>query len=58
MAIKYPNYLVLLVKKKGTLQDTLDKKVVTRRWYGMEINIEKSKVMKIANKSFHIFMEN
>jgi hypothetical protein len=38
---------VLLAKKEKMLQDVIDKLIEIGRCYGMEMNVEKTKVMKI-----------
>jgi hypothetical protein len=38
---------VLLAKKEKVLQDMIDKLIEIGKWYGMEMNVEKTKVMRI-----------
>jgi hypothetical protein len=45
--VKYANDLVLLAKEKKVLQDMIDKLIEIERCYGMEVNVENTKVMKI-----------
>ena len=40
--------LVLLAKEEKVLQDMIDKLIEIGRCYGMEINVEKTKVMRIS----------
>jgi hypothetical protein len=40
-------YLEILAKKEKVLQDMIDKLIEIGRCYGMEMNVEKTKVMKI-----------
>ena len=48
--IKYLNDLVLLVKNEDTLQDMIDRLVQIERKCGMEVNIDKTKDMRISRK--------
>jgi hypothetical protein len=54
--VKYADDLVLLAKEGKVLQDMIDKIIEIGRCYGMEINVEKTKVMRIkatiASKSY------
>jgi len=50
--VKYADDLVLLAKEEKVLQDMIDKIIEIGRCYGMEINVEKTKVMRISRKSF------
>ena len=45
--VKYADDLVLLGKEEKVLQDMIDKLIETGRCYGMEMNVEKTKVMRI-----------
>jgi hypothetical protein len=49
--------LVLLAKEEKMLQDMIDKLIEIGRCYGMEMNAEKTKVMRIsrpiASKNYH-----
>jgi hypothetical protein len=45
--VKYADDLVLLAKEEKVLQDMIDKLIEIGRCYGMEINVEKTKVMRI-----------
>ena len=45
--VKYADDLVLLAKKEKVLQDMIDKLIEIGRCYGMEMNVEKTKVMRI-----------
>jgi len=52
--IKYADELVLLAKEGNVLQDTIEKLIVIGRCYGMETNVEKTKVMSTARKPFPV----
>jgi len=41
---------VLLAKAQKVLQDMIDKLIEIGRCYGMEMNVEKTKVMKISRQ--------
>jgi len=43
--VKYADELVLLAKEEKVLQDMMDKRIENGRCYGMEMNVEKNKVM-------------
>jgi predicted nucleotidyltransferase len=45
--VKYADDLVLLAKEKRTLQDMIDRIIEIGRCYGIEMNVEKTKVMRI-----------
>jgi hypothetical protein len=45
--VKYADDLVLLAKDKKVLQDMIDKLIEIGRCYGMEMNVEKTRVMGI-----------
>jgi len=45
--VKYADDLVLLAKEEKALQDMIDKLTETGRCYGLEMNVEKAKVMRI-----------
>jgi hypothetical protein len=46
--------LVLLAKEETVLQDMIDKLNETGRCYGTEMNVEKTKVMKISQQPFPV----
>jgi hypothetical protein len=48
--VKYADDLLLLVKEENVLQDMIDKLTEIGRCYGMEMNVEKTKVMKISRQ--------
>jgi len=48
--VKYADDLVLLAKEEKVLQDMIDKLIEIERCYGMEINVEKTKVMRISRQ--------
>jgi hypothetical protein len=52
--VKYADDLVLLAKEEKVLQDMIDKLIKTGRCYGMEMNVEKTKVMKISRQPFPV----
>ena len=45
--VKYADDLVLMAKEETVLQGMIDKLIETGRYYGMEMNVEKRKVMSI-----------
>ena len=48
--VKYADDLVLMAKEETVLQGMIDKLIETGRYYGMEINVEKTKVMRISRQ--------
>jgi hypothetical protein len=50
--VKYADDLVLLAKKEKVLQDMIDKLTEIGRRYGMEMNVEKTNVMRISRQAF------
>jgi hypothetical protein len=48
--VKYADDLVLLAKEEKVLQDIIDKLNEIGRCYGMEMNVEKTKVMRILRQ--------
>jgi hypothetical protein len=52
--VKYADYLLSLAKEKMVQQDMIDKLTETGRSYGMEINVEKTKVMRISRQPFPV----
>jgi hypothetical protein len=48
--VKYAVDLVLLAKEEKVLQDMIDKLIEIGRCYGMEMNVEKTKVMRISRQ--------
>jgi hypothetical protein len=52
--VKYAEGLVLLAKEKKVLQDIIDKLIETGRCYGMEMNVEKTKVMRVSRQPLPI----
>ena len=48
--VKYADKLVLMAKEETVLQDMIDKLTEIVRCYGMEMNVEKTKVMKISRQ--------
>ena len=45
--VKYADDLVLMAKEEMVRQGMIDKLIETGRYYGMEMNVEKTKVMRI-----------
>jgi len=43
---------VLLAKKEKVLQDNIDNLIETGRCYGMEMDLEKTKVMRFSRQPF------
>jgi len=52
--VQYADDLVLLAKEEKVLQDMIDKLIKTGRCYGMEMNVEKTKVMRISKQPFPV----
>jgi len=52
--VKYADDLVLLDKKEKVLQDMIDKLIETGGCYGMEMNVEKTKIMGISKQPFPV----
>jgi hypothetical protein len=52
--LKYADDLVLLAKEEKMLQDMIDKLTEIGRCYGMEMNVGKTKVMRISRKSLQV----
>jgi hypothetical protein len=52
--LKFVDNLVLLAKKEMVLHGTINRLMATGRCYGMEMNVEKPKVMKISKKPYPI----
>ena len=52
--MKYADDLVLLAKEAEVLQDMTDKLTESGRCYGMEMNVEKTKVMRISRQQFPV----
>jgi hypothetical protein len=50
--VNYANDLVLLAKKEIILQDMVDKLIEIGRSYGMEMNVGKTKVIRITRQPF------
>jgi hypothetical protein len=48
--VKYADDLVLLAKEEKVLQDIIDKLIEIGRCYGMEVNAEKTKAMRISRQ--------
>ena len=48
--VKYADDLVALAKEEKVLQDMIDKLIEIGRCYGMEMNVEKTKVMRISTQ--------
>jgi len=52
--VKYADDLVLLAKEEKVLQDMIDKLIEIARWYGVGINVKKTKVMRISRQPFPV----
>ena len=48
--VKYADDLVLMAKEEMVLQNMIDKLIETGRYYGMEMNVEKTKLMRISRQ--------
>jgi hypothetical protein len=55
--VKYADELVLLAKKEMVLQDMIEKLIGIGRSYGMEMNVEKTKVMRISRQPFPVKLD-
>jgi hypothetical protein len=53
--VKYANDLVLLAKKETVLQGITDTLTKIGRWYRMEMNMEKTKVMRISRQPSSVY---
>ena len=54
--MKYADDLEFLAKEHKVLQDMTDKLTEIGRCYGMEMNVAKTKVMKISRQPFPVKM--
>jgi len=52
--VKYADDLVLLAKDEMVLQDMIDKLIEIGRCHGMEMNVEKTKVMRVSSQPFPV----
>ena len=52
--VKYADDLVLLAMEEKVLQDVIDKLIEIGGYYGMEMNVEKTKVMRISRQPFPV----
>ena len=52
--VKYADELVLLAKEERVLQDIIDKLIEIGGCCGMEMNVEKTKVMRISRQPFPV----
>jgi hypothetical protein len=52
LTVKYADELVLVAKEDKVLQDIIDKLIETGRCYGMEMNVEKTKVLRNSRQQF------
>jgi hypothetical protein len=48
--VKYADNLVLMAKEETVLQGMIDNVIETDRYYGMEVNVEKTKIMRISRQ--------
>ena len=48
--VKYADDLVLMAKEETVLQGMIDNLIETGRYYGMEMNVKKTKVMRISRQ--------
>jgi hypothetical protein len=48
--VKYAYELALLAKEVNVLQDMIDKPIEIGRCYGMRIDVQKTKVMRISTQ--------
>jgi hypothetical protein len=52
--VKYADDLVLLAKEEKLLQDMFDKLTEIGRYCGMEMNVDKTKLMRISRQPFPV----
>jgi hypothetical protein len=52
--VKYADDLLLLAKEEKVLQDMIDKLIEIGRCCGMEMSVEKTKVMRISRQIFPV----
>jgi hypothetical protein len=52
--VKYADDLVLLAKEETVLQGVIDSLTEISKRYGMETNVEKTKVMRISRQPFPV----
>ena len=52
--VKYADDLMLLAKEEKVLQDMIDKLIEIGGCYGMEMNVKKTKVMRISRQPFPV----
>jgi hypothetical protein len=52
--VRYADDLVLLAKEETVLQGMIERLVEIGRCYGMEVNVEEKKVMKISGQPFQV----
>ena len=52
--VKYADDLVLLYKEEKVLQDMIDKLIEIGKCYGMEMNVERRKLMRISRQPFPV----
>jgi hypothetical protein len=52
--VKYADELVLLAKEEKVLQKMIDKLIEIGKFYGIEMNVEKTKVMRISRQPFPV----
>ena len=52
--VKYADELVLLAKEEKVLQDMIDKLIEIGRCYGMEMDVEKTKIMRISRQQLPV----
>jgi hypothetical protein len=52
--VRYANKIVLLAKEEAMLQDIIERLTASGRCYGMEMNVEKTKVKGISRQPFQI----
>jgi hypothetical protein len=52
--VKYADDFVLLATEERVLQDMIDKLIEIGKCYGMEMNVENTKVMRISRQPFPV----
>jgi hypothetical protein len=55
--VKYADDLVLMAKEETVLQGMIDELTEIGRCYGMKVNVEKTKVMRISRQPTPVTIE-
>ena len=52
--VKYADELMLMAKEETVLQGMIDKLIETGRYYGVEVNVEKTKILRLSRRSIPV----